>query len=122
MALYATDAPMFKKLDYVCYVVPGQEELLANSLGGTYELEECGFTSSCSGVSRKYVEGPYGWDYVEMWTCEFKGGWMIAFAFVALIALFIGLIYYFKIYRKKKKKALEAEMDMSDDEESEYDD
>nr|BDC16972.1 hypothetical protein [Sicyoidochytrium minutum DNA virus] len=123
MALYASDAPTFRKLEYVCYVVPGQEELLANSLGGTYELEECGITSSCSGVSRKYVEGPFGWDYVEVWSCELKTGWIVAFSIIAVIVVLAALFYYFKIYKKKKAltKTISGD-DMSDDEESDFSD
>jgi hypothetical protein len=84
----------------VCYVVPGQERLLANAMGGSYELEGCGFFANCDDATRRYYEGPAGWDYVEIWGCSADSTRAPIAAVVVLSLLVVAAIMYFRIRKK----------------------
>ena len=85
----------------VCYVVPGQERVLSNLLGGTYALQECGVFEVCDDAVRRYYEGQAGWDYVEVWRCA-PDLTRIGILVGLIAALGIALFITWKLKRKRK--------------------
>ncbi len=95
----------------VCYVVPGQETVLAKHMGGTYNLESCGFFNNCDDVLRSYQEGPGGWDYIEIWKCSPDP---IKSSVIAVVSLIILCVFAYILWKFNKKKRNFDEDDDSD--------